>query len=334
MMICKASVIDYRANRPRVLVGAVFVALMMFQFPVRAQDNPPAADLASCYWQDALNAAFCEHTISARLGIDWRNVDWNDQTYESVRGSGNITGRYRYRSRWLDEIGAVEVTPFSWLKLTAGTDYENFHDEESYDFTTHGIVRNPGPGRKVVDDSFWSWQSLEANFKVFDSGPADVRYFGHVFAEAGFVPGQDDVASQSRVGAGAEAGARWALSSLLALNARTVLAVDHFSYLDENIVYPSARMLLSADAAGLAVGPVYDGAILAEKSGGVGDHPASSLVGGEAVLQPFVRLDNAVLRDMILDAKAEHSVGAADFLPSSNASGMSYTATVSFNFHY
>jgi len=93
-------------------------------------------------------------------------------------------------------------------------------------------------------------------------------------------------------------------------------------------------MLLSNDALSVAIGPVYDGAVVTNISGGVGASPTSTLVGAKALVQPFASLYMPILSGMILDGKAEHSVGQAAFIPTGHFSAEVYSETATFNFHY
>lgn len=316
---------------------AVVSLVVVSWFPTRglAQQTPvPTDNLASCYWQDALNGVFCDHTYSVRAGAESRALDWSSETVSPFRGRGSTTRHDSYRVSWLDAIGQFALTPYPWLKVSLDADFENLRDEDGYFFTKTGIIKKPKPGDAVVRGAYWGERTAEVNAKLYDSGPGDARYFAHVFAEIGIVPGQNDVGTQSRIGAGAETGARWALSSALALNARTVLSVDHFAEFGATALFPSARALLSFDAAGVALGPAYDGAALAATNGGVEGRRDANLFGAEALLQPFKTFDNVMLSGVILDAKAEHTVGPATFATAADASGATYSAAISFNFHY
>lgn len=322
-----------RASGAGKFVAFASIALASFGAAGRAQEAQKP-DLASCYWQDALNGVFCDHSYAVRAGVAEHALEWSSQTFNTFRNIGSATRHDHYRPSWVDALGVFEVTPTPWLKLSVGGDFQSFRDEDDYFFTTKGGARNPGPGSKILRAADWGSRSAEANVKLYDSGAGDARYVVHVFADAGAVAGADDADAQARLGAGAETGARLALSSALALNARATLSYDHFSDLSANALYPSARALVSYDAGGFAIGPAYDGAALVSENGGVSGRRQTELAGGEALVQPFVTLKNAVLDGVILDAKAEHTVGPATFDTPGKASGETYAATVSFNFHY
>lgn len=310
-------------------------AIVIFSSPSSAQQSATSTqNFADCYWQDALNGAFCEHTFSVRIGAAGDALDWSSETYQFIPGFGSLTKHESYRASWIDVVGGADLTPYPWLKLSIDADFDRLREEDSYFYTSTGIAKKPFPGDKVTHAAYWGGRTAEANLKLLDTGPGDVRYFAHVFAEVGIVPGQDDVGLQSCFGAGAEAGARWALGPMLALNARTLVSVDHFSASGATAVFPSARALLSFDPAGLAFGPVYDGAVWTAMSGAMDGRGETSFLGGEGLIQPFRVSDNAVLNGIIVDGKVEHTVGPATFETGSRSSGTNYTGTVSFNFHY
>ncbi len=318
-----------------VLIATPIVLVCTLFCVAYAQDKTAApTELAACYWQDALNAAFCDHTISTSFGIGDQSVDWKYQELEHFLRSETIK-HASDRWNWLDGTGTIAATPLPWLKLSAGSQFEDFTSISDYTFTkVVGVVRVHPPVKIDAVSNYWLWQFVEANAKIYDSGPGDSRYFAHLFAAAAFVPDQSDITAQSRVDSGAEAGARWALSPEFAVNAKTVLEFDHFSYLDQNIIYPSARLLVSDDPLGVAIGPVYDGAVLTSSDGGVGAHPTVTHLGAEAVVQPMARADIAVLRGMIIEVKAEHNIGQADFLSTGQSTGMNYSASLALNFPY
>jgi hypothetical protein len=309
------------------------IALTMFVAEACGQQTP-APDLPSCYWQDALNGVFCDRALTIRGSLTTHTLDWSSQTFHSGGNIGSITEHDSYRASWLDSLGALDFAPYSWLKLSVDAGFESLRNEDDYFFTTKIGVRNPGPGEKVLHATDWSNGSAEANVMLFDSGPGDARFIFHVFAGAGLVPGEGDAGAQSRLNTGAEAGARLALSSVLALNAEAALSFDHFSGLSANALFPSARALLSYDSGGVAIGPVYDGAVLTSESGGIAGRRQSEQVGGEALIQPFLALNDAILRGVLVEAKAEHTVGPATFETAAGASGASYSAAVLFNFHF
>jgi len=318
-----------------VLIAMPIVLVYTLSCGAYAQDKTAApADMAACYWQDALNGVFCDHTISTAFEVGDHSVDWKYQELEHFPHLETIKHAFD-RWNWLDGTGTIAATPLPWLKLSVGSEVEDFARISEYDYTrVVGIVRLPPPTKIDTVGNYWLWQFVEANAKIYDSGPGDGRYFAHLFAGAAFVPDQSDITAQSRVDAGAEAGARWALSPEFAVNAKTVLEFDHFSYLDQNIIYPSARLLVSDDPLGFAIGPVYDGAVLTSSDGGVGAHPTVTRLGVDALVQPMARSDIAVLRGMIIDLKAEHNLGQADFLSIGQSTGMNYSASLTLNFPY
>ena len=317
------------------LAMASLIAATWLPTRALAQQSPVSTDnLANCFWQDALNGAFCDRTYSVQVGAESRTLDWTSRTFSPFRGFGSTTRYDSYRHSWFDALGEFELTPYPWLKVSLDADFESLRSEDRYYFTKIGIVRKPNPGDAIFHSASWGQRTAEINAKLYDSGPGDARYFVHVFTDIGIVPGENDIGTRSRIGAGAETGARWALSSALALNARTILSVDHFSEFDTTAIYPSARALLSFDAAGVAFGPAYDGAVLAATNGGIEGRHDTNFFGAEALFQPFKTFDNAVLSGVILDAKAVHTVGPATFATAADASGATYSAIVSFNFHY
>jgi hypothetical protein len=319
-----------RQTRSATVAATVsFAAAIVLSFQGLAQQaNTPSDNFSDCYWQDSLNGVFCDHTYSLLLGEGDRSLDWSSET------KFFITKHDSYHVSWLDAAGGFYLTPYPWLKLSIDTEFDRFRNEDHFFFTATVPFRGPGFVEQIAHAAYWGERAVEVNAKVFDTGPGDARYFAHVFADIGVVPGEDDIGLQSRLGAGAEAGARWALSSTLALNAKTLLSVDHFADLDSTAVYPSARALLSFDAAGLALGPAYDGAIWTAMTGGMVGRRESNLVGGEGLFQPFKTSANAVLNGIIIDGKAEHTVGPATFETAADGSAANYSATISFNFHY
>ena len=315
------------------IIALTSIAMATFAAAARAQQTS-ALDLASCSWQDAINGVFCDHTFAVRSALAVRTLDWSSQTFHSGGNVGSITEHDSYRASWFDSLGAFDFTPYPWLKLSAEAEFDSLRNQDDYFFTTKGGVRNPGPGEKVLRADYWSNRSAEVRVKLYDSGPGDARYIVHVFAGADVVSGEDDVSAQSRLNAGAEAGARLAISPTLALNAEAALSFDHFSELSANALFPSARALLSYDSGGVAIGPTYDGATLTSESGGVAGRRQSELLGAEALIQPFLALNDTFLRGVILEAKAEHTIGPATFETTAGATGATYSATVLFSFHY
>jgi len=221
----KLSMFRLAATAPALMVGVL-------SHPVFAQQAAaPTVNFEACYWQDALNATLCDHTMSVGIGVVDRNVIWKDQRIMSVpRDRFFVETNSETHYNWLDAAGAIAITPLPWLKITATSQYEDFSDVYAYSTIQSGGHFGPDSGRTKTGSDDWLWQTLTANAKIYDSGPGDARYFAHVFANLGFIPGQDDIPAQSRIGAGGEAGARWALSPSYAVNAKALVEFDHFSY--------------------------------------------------------------------------------------------------------
>ena len=128
-------------------------------------------------------------------------------------------------------------------------------------------------GETFGHSAYWGERTAEANAMILDTGPGDARYFAHVFADIGVVPDEVDAGEQLRLGAGAEAGARWALSPTLALKCKndpvgpniSTTSTRRSSILQRGRSCRWTRLALPLD-------PTGDGAIWTA-SGSTGGHP-------------------------------------------------------------
>jgi hypothetical protein len=305
--------------------------------------------------QTALLAGLSLALVQPALAGGWNeSCDWFENSLVGTRcaqswsfGTGLSYDWYGYKNSGLGGVNSVDeqyfpsfglaVTPNSWLTLSYTSEYG--FDNHSWTFW------NGSSGSRSL--SYAYRQILEANANLIDTGPGSQRYVVNVYGGGHIVPAHDGYDEQTGVFGGLTANGQWRLgSSGFSIDGRAQLQIDERAgvYMNSSspsndvFVYPSARLLLSNDKAGIAAGPVLNSTqwVSTNAPGGVGSQSGYYALGGTVVAQPFRSSQSALLNGIILQATAAESIGQANLVPSSVAktSDLGVSGTVTFHFRY
>ena len=282
----------------------------------------------SCDWfENSLVGTRCAQSWSFSTGL---NYDWYSYKSTGLSGVNSVDEQYFPSFQ-------LAVTPNSWLTLSYASEYGFDNHSWTYSDGSHG-------SRSL---SYAYRQILEANANVIDTGPGSQRYVVNVYAGGHIVPAHDGYEEQTGVFSGLVANGQWRLgSSGFSIDGRAQLEIDEREgvYMNSSspsndvLLYPSARLLLSSDKAGIAAGPVFNYAqwVSTSAPGGVGSQSSHYALGGTVIAQPFRSSQSTLLNGIILQATGEQSIGQANFVPSSTAktSEFDISGTVGFHFRY
>ena len=307
-------------------------------------EPPPAAPCN--YYQQVLIGTLCQRTVD--LDLDVSN---NHRQLTSGFGNPFLQVSNKTTINFLTLTGSVSITPLSWLKITLGS--SGVVQSNNASSTQSGFLflgkNGFGFGEQEFSSSsqqsYASYQALQALANVLDTGPGDKRYVVNVLLGGGFVPGTDLDGTPSEVNAkwqtewfgGVEANGSWRLpGSMYSVVSRSGFQLSQLEVLNRTIVQPSQSLLLSNDDWGIAAGPSGYANILASKTGGVGSSPNSVFVGAEIRSQPLRRLPVPFLRDLTATIGVFHSVGQAAFIDKSagKASAVVVSSNLAWHFHY
>jgi hypothetical protein len=293
----------------------MLAALLVASGPAFAE--PPAT--APCdYYQKVLIGTLCQGTVDLDLGVSNAH-----RTITSGFGDPFLQVSQKATYNFLTLTGSASITPTSWLEITLGssgvvqsnlvsTSVNGFFGEQEFSGSSQ--------------QSYASYQVLQALANLLDTGPSDKRYVVNVFAGGGFVPGTDLDGTPSQINAkwqtewigGVEANGSWRLpGSMYSVVSRSSLQFSQLEVDRRAIVQLAQSFLLSNDDWGIAAGPSGYANILAGQTGGAGSSPDSVFVGAAIRSQPLRRLPVPFLRDLTATIGVFHSVGQSAFVDKS-----------------
>jgi hypothetical protein len=299
----------------------MLAALLAASTPALAQ---PAPASGCDFYQKVLIGTLCQRTVDLDVGV-------SNNHREITNGFGNPIQQVSNKTTYdfLTLSGSVSITPVSWLEITLGSSgvvQSNSASSTIRGFpllTPHGFVPVTLRSSTSSQQSYASYQTLQALANLLDTGPGDQRYVVNVFLGWGFVPGSDENGTPSQVNArwqtewfgGIEANANWRLpGTMYSVASRTGLQFLQGELIGRTVVQASQALLLSNDDWGIAAGPSGYAKILTSQSDGAGANPTDVFAGGEIRSQPLRRLPVPFLRDLTATIGVFHSVGQAAFV--------------------
>jgi hypothetical protein len=178
--------------------ATTLAALLVASGPAFAEPPPPA----SCdYYQKVLIGTLCQRTVDLDLGV-------SNNHREITSGFGNpivqVSNKATYN--FLTLTGSASITPLSWLEITlssSGTVQSNNASatESGLLFNMSGFFYGTEEFSASSQQSYGTYQALQARANVLDTGPGDQRYVVNVFLGWGFVPGTNEAGTPSQINA-------------------------------------------------------------------------------------------------------------------------------------
>lgn len=280
------------------------------------------ADEPSCdFFVNALIGTKCKDTISAGGSTSVQKTTVERST-PFVNLRQDVTSN--------TATGQFSITPLSWLTLGFNS---------SYGWSTNQVQAANNNGNtfaSTTQNDGIGGQNFVANVTLLDTGAGAQRYLINAYAGDTLTPANGNVPDANTVYGGVTGSARWRLGqSPFSLNGQVGAQLAHYSRFEETAWFPSAKLLLSHDALGIAIGPTYSASLLLS-----GGYPTwtgqSSRAGGEVVIQPFRNSDSAFLNGLIVTGAANHSLGQANWISPLNgdATSMTYSIAAAFHFRY
>ena len=298
-----------------------FASFLFSAFALLAPLGAQAGSIVKCdFFQDQLIGAFCEQSYGAGATFTRNQVLQNVDSFVGETSQSNSF------------VGALNayVAPFSWLKLSLGSQYDvaNYSDyvaATNNKFTTHS--------------SGFGEQSIQAALRLYEYRAEDLRIFVTGTGTMGVLPGIGANSTTNMLaGAGLQAGASWRLGqSGFSLNPYASMNLSHISGAEQTSFGSSFRLLLSQDAWGVAAGPVVAASAQSQLAGGAGAYKDQTYVfGAHVTAAPFRFWDAPVLKDTVFNFEAVHSLARPLYTSIwvSNADDMRYTGSLQFNFTY
>ncbi|MGO9544654.1 MAG: hypothetical protein ACLPPF_07655 [Rhodomicrobium sp.] len=259
------------------------------------------------------------------MGLSYENYDYAWAWYDNP----NLFQSYKSVDEQYYTSAAVSWTPANWLTLSFNSQYGSHTQNWSY--------TNPaGYFPAKSSDGYAYRQTLVANVNLMDTGPGAQRFVLNTFLGGYIVPAHDGYDTEPAIYGGLTANYQWRLGqSGFSIDALGQLEVAGISPNANVVVYPDARLLLSYDKLGIAIGPVFDTAQWVSSSQAVSSQSTYYSAGGAVIFQPF-RSSQSLLNGVILQTSAVHSIGPANWVPTDEAktSQLDVTTSIAFNFHY
>ncbi len=283
-----------------------------------------AGGYETCDWyQNAVLGTRCAHSWSFGVSAEYLNYGY--------QGTG--TNPFKNSTDELDYLtGTLAVTPTSWLTLSYGSQFVS----ENHNWTDSGAP-------KSFSGTWTGAQTLEANVNVVDTGPGSQRFVVNTFFGGAITPSHDQSGQNNQIDqndavfGGITANGQWHAGPGLSILGQAQLEAASESLNNEVILYPHARLLLSSDKLGLAVGPVFNsGQLVSSNQFSYATQNAYYYLGGTAIAQPFRSSNSTFLNGIILQVTGQETLGQAGFLSPSVAKTDEYqiTGTVGFHFRY
>jgi hypothetical protein len=219
-------------------------------------------------------------------------------------------------------------------------------DGFSYQYSFYGIyVPQTFSGSSSSSYSYIRPQTLVGKVNLFDSGPGSQRLVLNSFVGGSYQPsftanlpngGNVAYSSSTDVYGGLTAFDSFRINQDFSVTPSASAQFDHRSISGNDILYSSARVLLSEDRHGLAVGPTITSAYWPGSSNTLSHGSSELSAGGLVVYQPFRTSSTPLLNGLILQASALHSIGQADFVdqPGWKDDGWSISSSAALHFRY
>jgi hypothetical protein len=277
----------------------------------------------TCDWyENAVVGTRCAHSWSVNLSAEYLNYGYQGVGANPTKSS---TDEYDYLT------GTLAVTPTSWLTLSYGSEFVS----ENHNWTHNGTPYS-------FSNTWAGAQTLEANVNVVDTGPGSQRFVINTFFAGAITPSHvagalnNQVDQNNAVFGGITANGQWRVGPGMSIVGEAQLEAASESLNNEVILYPHARLLLSSDKLGLAVGPVFNSGQLMSSSLSYATQNAYYYLGGTAIAQPFRSSNSAFLNGIMLQVTGQETLGQAGFVSPSIAKTDQYevTGTVGFHFRY
>jgi len=311
------------------LASAVLVPSCACAADVAAPTPISVASGSLCdFYEDQLIGALCEHSGYAGFQVE------SDQLSVRHDSGPPVNFTSSDESNWILSTGALSITPLSWLKFTASSEYSNLTETYSYAFL-NPLLPEFGGSKSSLNSL--AWQDFTAVASVYAGKVGQGRYELNLFLNLGVLPGSAEYSQRIEESVGVEAGAHWALPSAdYSLNFYGSASIQNYDHPNALILGSSGRLLLSNDAWGLALGPAANVAGFLARQGGFPPTAQSVYAGAAALLEPFRQTRIPILQDVTFEADALHSLGQADYVASAlgNASEVQYSGSVRVNFRF
>ena len=285
-----------------------------------------AADTGACdFYQNQVLGAWCAKSVSVGVGASLDQFKTNQDLSAFVPGAG-----YWSRSNATNFSGTLAIRPASWLSLEFGTGYQKIAFKDQLVLPGFGTF---GSNDHIAHNGF---DTVGATFKLYDSGEGNTRFVLIANVRAGMQPPSTFFQREVEIlgGIAAAAQVRLGQSDYSIISKAEVLGYRAATY---NINEGGLRgsLLVSNDKYGIAAGPLAQAAYLHFPIGAAPETKAYA-AGGQVVLSPFKTTSVPVLKDLVLQGTAVHSIGQAGFVTPSagTASDMTYSGTATFSFKY
>jgi len=276
-----------------------------------------------CDWfQNALIGTRCLNSAAVTVTLDYDHYDygWTSLGWPVFFQSLRSTDEHLYPGL------SFAITPTPWLTL-------EFDSQYAFDSRRWSYTSPFGFFPQSSNNAYAYRQTLVANINVIDTGPGNQRFVLNAFGGGLIVPGHDGYSQVATGYGGLTANYQVRLGSGFSLDARGEAQIDSRSPNDNIYVYTSARLLISNDSLGLAVGPVLDTARWLSSGLSVSPQDTYYAAGGSIIWQPF-RSSPSLWNGVIVQSTAEHSIGPANFIPASEAKTSQFDVTTSIGFHF
>jgi hypothetical protein len=276
-----------------------------------------------CDWfQNATIGTRCAQSVSISTELNYQLYDYQS-SYPFILQYLKSTDEHFFPG------AEVTVTPTSWLTLEVRSKYG--FDDHQWTYTNPlGVFPNKS------SEAYAYRQTVIANVNMLDTGPGGQRFVLNSFLGGFIVPSHDGYSTETAVFGGLTANYQVRLGSGLSIDAQGQLEADSRSPDGNVLLYPSARLLLSADKLGVAIGPNFESYQWLSSGHGVSPQSDYYAAGGTVIVQPFRSSQSPLLNGIILQGSAEHSIGQANFVPAGEAKTdqLDVSGTVSFHFRY
>jgi hypothetical protein len=156
------------------------------------------------FYEDQLIGALCERSGYAGFQIESDQLSIR----QDIGPPANFTSNDQ--SNWIFSTGTLSITPLSWLKLTASSEYSNLTETFNYAFL-NPLFPGFGGSKNTLNSA--AWQNFTAVASVYAGSVGQARYELNLFLNLGVLPGSSDYNQRIGEAVGVEAGAHWALPS-------------------------------------------------------------------------------------------------------------------------
>lgn len=265
-----------------------------------------------CDWfQNAVIGTRCAQSFALTTGLGYAEYSYSRTNQNGTNDSYNPSG-------------AISITPNKWLTLSYTSQFTS--EDQNWTYKGHSYSSST---------SYTNHQTFAANANLIDTGPGAQRFVINAYAGGWIMPSHDQYDEDNGVYGGFTINGQWRLNSAYSIVAQGQLELNRHEQNDNLYLYPHLRLLLSNDAAGIAVGPVFNSGQWLSSNKTINEFSYWT-AGGTIIAQPFRGSQNPLLSGMTFQFTGQEYLDHSGFTSPSVEKTSQYdlSGTIGFHFRY